>query len=64
MQQRAIGFAESEQKWRDHRASKWREARAKVAAHGEPTRKTIRALWNDAPYPADPVYLLGMLHDN
>jgi hypothetical protein len=26
-------------------------------------RPLIRQLWNDAPYPADPVYLLGMLHD-
>jgi hypothetical protein len=33
MQQRAIGYAESEQKWRDHRAGKWREARAKVASY-------------------------------
>jgi hypothetical protein len=63
MQQRAIGFADSEQKWRDHRASKWREARAKLASCNEASRSVIRKFWNDAPYPADPVYLLGMLHD-
>jgi hypothetical protein len=63
MQQRAISFAESEQKWRDHRASKWREARAKLASYDDASRSVIRKFWNDAPYPADPVYLLGMLHD-
>jgi hypothetical protein len=63
MQQRAIGFAESEQKWRDHRASKWREARAKLSSYDEASRPVIRKFWSDAPYPADPTYLLGMLHD-
>ena len=44
-------------------AKKWREARAKIAAYDEPARSTIRGFWNDAPYPANPVYLLGMLRD-
>jgi hypothetical protein len=63
MQQRAESFARREKEERYHRARKWREARAKIAAHDEPARSTIRKFWNDAPYPADPVYLLGMLHD-
>jgi hypothetical protein len=28
-----------------------------------PARSTIRKFWHDAPYPADPVYLVCMLHD-
>jgi hypothetical protein len=63
MGQRAIGFAESEQKWRDHRAVKWREARKKISLYNDADRAVIRRLWNDAPYPADPAYLLGMLRD-
>jgi hypothetical protein len=63
MQQRAIGYAESEKKWHDHRASKWREARAEVASYDNASLSAIRKFWNDAPYPADPVYLLCMLHD-
>lgn len=63
MQHRAKSFAEREIESRNHRASKWREARAKIEAHEEPTRTAIRKLWADAPYPADPAYLLSMIHD-
>ena len=63
MKQRAESFAKGEQKDRNFRAKKWREARAKIAAYDEPARSTIREFWNDAPYPANPVYLLGMLRD-
>ena len=63
MKQRAESFAKGQQKDRNYRAKKWREARAKIAAYDEPARSTIREFWNDAPYPANPVYLLGMLRD-
>ena len=63
MQERAVSAAQYEQKWRDHRASKWREARKRLASYDDDKRAIVRKLWADAPYPADPVYLLGMLHD-
>jgi hypothetical protein len=63
MRQRAESFATREQVARSYRAQKWREARAKIAGYDEPTRTKIRELWNDAPYPADPTYLAGMLRD-
>lgn len=63
MQQRAESFAKRTQEVRDHRARKWREARARIASYDEPARTIIRKFWNDAPYPATAEYLLGMLHD-
>ena len=61
MFKRAKQWARDEQRWRNQRATQWRYARRLLASHGDNSRRTIRALWQEAPYPADPVYLLDML---
>ena len=63
MEQRAVSSAQHEQERRNQRASKWREARKKLESYDDNKRGLIRNLWAEAPYPADPTYLLGMLHD-
>lgn len=62
MERRAIAWVDDQQARRDHQAANWRRARAAVAALNPNLRPIVRALWNEAPYPADPVYLLTMLH--
>lgn len=62
MARRAIAWVDDQQSRRDHHARNWRRARAAVAALNPNLRPIVRALWNDAPYPADPVYLLTLLH--
>lgn len=62
MQDRAIRWAESQQRTRDARAARWREARRRLAALTDKERAVLLAAWNRAPYPADPTYLLDFLH--
>ena len=62
MQDRAIRWAESQQRTRDARAARWREARRRLAALTDNERAVLLAAWNRAPYPADPTYLLDFLH--
>lgn len=48
---------------RAYLAQNWRRARARIAAIEDDKRRLrIRELWNDAPYPGSPEYLLDMLH--
>lgn len=62
MAKRALFWAQREQVDRHYRAGKWREARQRLARYSGNERAVLRAAWDDAPYPADPVYLLDMLH--
>ena len=62
MAQRAQRWSRSQQDDRDRRAQLWRRARTQLAGHGDNFRRQVIALWNSAPYPADPVYLLDFLH--
>jgi hypothetical protein len=62
MARRAASWPKVQQCDRDRRADDWRRARARLAAHGDNLRPLLIQLWRDSPYPADPVYLLDMLH--
>ncbi|MET2831251.1 hypothetical protein [Mesorhizobium shangrilense] len=44
------------------RSARWREARARLFALHDGLRRTVRELWRGCPYPADPTYLLDLLH--
>jgi hypothetical protein len=59
---RATAQERTEQDWRDRKAEQWREARRRIAAFPPETAAAIRRAWNEAPYPADPVYLLDYIH--
>ena len=63
MQARAAAWAASEARTRQWRADRWREARREIDAMPTRMRRKLRAAWDGAPYPADPVYLLDFLHD-
>ena len=62
MEARAIHWLEQERRSRAYRADRWREARRKLSALSDNERAVLRAAWDRAPYPADPVYLLDFLH--
>ena len=47
---------------RYRRAAGWRKARARLFGLGDNMRSVVRSLWREAPYPADPGYLLDLLH--
>lgn len=52
----------AQQQGRDQRAAKWREARRRLWSHEDTMRGTLRNLWRECPYPADPSYLLDLFH--
>lgn len=62
MARRAIAWVDDQQARRDHIAQLWRRARARLDAMSSNERPIAREMWQRAPYPADPVYLLDMLH--
>lgn len=62
MDRRREAWPLAQQRGRDERAAKWHQARARLWQHSENTRRTLRDLWRDCPYPADPGYLLDLLH--
>ncbi len=62
MARRAAWWPEVQQRGRDRRARDWRRARARLAGYGDNLRPLLIQLWRNCPYPADPVYLLDMLH--
>lgn len=62
MARRAAWWPEAQQRDRDRRAHDWRRARARLAGYGDNLRALLIRLWHHCPYPADPVYLLDMLH--
>ena len=63
MQARAEAWAISQHQTRMRRAANWRKARREIDAMPPRMRTKLRAAWNGAPYPADPVYLLDFLHE-
>lgn len=63
MARRAVWWPERQQAGRDARAAEWRRARARLFALGGNVRARLAALWRTCPYPADPVYLHGLLTD-
>jgi hypothetical protein len=62
MARRAEWWPRIQREGRDRRAANWRRARARLAGYGDNLRSMIRHLWRDCPYPADPAYLLDLLH--
>lgn len=62
MEQRRSGWTRRQSEERLARANAWRRARARLAAYPNPERQTLSAFWQRCPYPADPSYLLTMLH--
>jgi hypothetical protein len=63
MARRAEWWPRMQQESRDRRARDWRRARRRLAEYGDNLRRLIVRLWCDCPYPADPCYLLDLLHD-
>jgi hypothetical protein len=59
---RAAWWPELQQENRDRRARDWRRARVRLATHGDNMHAVLRQLWHECPYPADPSYLLDLLH--
>lgn len=62
MARRAIAWVDDQQRIRDQRAADWRRARQRMNAVGDNLRPVLILLWREAPYPADPTYLLDFLH--
>jgi len=62
MAERAAKWLQWEADDRRQRAARWRQARARLNTYGNNVRRSLIAAWNDAPYPADPGYLLDMCH--
>lgn len=62
MARRAAWWPEVQQRDRDRLAHHWRRARIRLAGYGDNLRPLLIQLWRDCPYPADPVYLLDVLH--
>lgn len=62
MARRAEWWPDQQQRLRDERASVWRRARARLFTFPETTRQTIRRIWRDCPYPADPYSFADLLH--
>jgi hypothetical protein len=62
MARRAAWWPRVQQEARDRRAQDWRRARRHLAGYGNTLRQALLQLWRDCPYPADPTYLLDLLH--
>jgi hypothetical protein len=63
MEDRAVRFAQLEQRWRDDRAHDWRRARRRLDAIDAPTRGILLCYWNEHRWlPGDPTNLLDALH--
>lgn len=62
MARRAAWWPQAQQEGRDRRAQNWRRAHRRLAGYGDNLRRVLIALWRDCPYPADPAYLLDLLH--
>ena len=62
MARRAVWWDEAERERRRQRAASWRKARARLFALPDALRRTVREIWRDCPYPADPGYFADLLH--
>ncbi|XUM25069.1 hypothetical protein ACRAVF_33940 (plasmid) [Bradyrhizobium oligotrophicum S58] len=62
MERRAADWIEWTKRDRARRARDWRRARAKLAGYGDNVRRALLNYWNRCRWPADPSYLLSMMH--
>ncbi|WP_047219480.1 hypothetical protein [Delftia lacustris] len=62
MSARAAWWNNQQQQERAVRAADWRRARNRLAAYRRPIRGELLAYWQRCKWPADPTYLLCMLH--
>lgn len=62
MHDRAIDWMEAQRNRRKERSTRWRDSRRRLFAFGGALRATVRALWENCPYPPDPSYLADLLH--
>lgn len=62
MARRHVWWDEREHDQRDARATRWREARARLFALPDPLCAKVRILWRTCPYPADPASFADFLH--
>lgn len=61
MLRRAEVWAAVAQSVRSQRAENWRRQRARLLALAADTRRKLRSVWRECPYPADPSYLGDLL---
>lgn len=62
MSSRAAWWTVLQQQGRAARAADWRRARTRLASYPQPMRGELLAYWQRCKWPADPTYLLCMLH--
>jgi hypothetical protein len=62
MARRAVWWDEREHDQRQQRASRWREARARLFVLPDALRRQVRVVWRTCPYPADPASFADFLH--
>ena len=62
MARRAVWWDEAERERRRRWAETWRKARARLFALPDALRRTVREIWRDCPYPADPACFADLLH--
>lgn len=62
MAKRAADWMEWTKRDRARRAADWRRARRKLASYGDNVRARLLNYWNKCRWPADPDYLLSMMH--
>lgn len=62
MMARARRWAEQEIRERKRRAADWRRARQKLRGYPGPVKAALKRKWQQCDWPADPAYLLSMMH--
>ena len=62
MRERAAAWEAQTIRDRQRRAELWRRARSRLSAYGDNVRPALLRYWNACRWPADPSYLLSMLH--
>lgn len=62
MMARARRWAEQEIRDRNRQAADWRRARQKLRSYPGPVKAAIKHKWQHCEWPANPKYLLSMMH--
>ncbi len=62
MMARARRWAEQAMRERKRRAADWRRARQKLRSYPGPVKAVLKRKWQTCGWPADPTYLLSMMH--
>ena len=62
MRERAEAWERQTASQRAQRAADWRRARARLRSYGDNLRPARLAYWQGCKWPADPSYLLSMMH--